>query len=144
MGLQIHSRTRRFRRPLTGDDSILLDPPEALPAGSVASSDEMKLSSGLSSGLVSDSEITGAGIHSTMGSWKRTRRIGWNILLGDLLDTIRRDRRGSGLLRNMLREPIPNVYGVVVAKGDEGPEDIVDMEDIEDDETLCCGEGLSA
>lgn len=63
--------------------------------------------------------------------------------MGDLLDTCRRDRRGSGLLRKMLRGPIPSVYGAVVANGDEGPEDIVDMEDIEDDETLCCGEGLS-
>lgn len=143
MGLQIHSRTRRFRRPLTGDDSMLLDPLPALPTGSVASSDEIKFSSGLSSGLVSNSEVAG-GIHSTIGSWKRTRRIGWNSLLGDLLATCRRDRRGSGLLRNMLREPIPNVYGVVAAKGDEGPEDRVDMEDTEDDETLFCGEGLSA
>ena len=104
--VHIHSRLL-FRRPCTGVEGI-----------SSASSSSLLSSSGVdtrrrfslevleSESEASDSSIMGVGIISTRLSWNTTLFTGGNIRRGARAEVADVSRRGRGLLRRMLREPI--------------------------------------
>ena len=85
-------------------------------------------SDAISSAPRSGSDEAGVGISSTRVSGNETRFTGWNMRFAGRFDKCVVYLLGNGLLRRMLRAPKATVYGAVLAKGDSGAEDAVDME----------------
>lgn len=128
-GLDIQSRSRRFRRPGPGVDITLSSSSNFCKSEAAADSSTDVSSNATPSQPRSESEKNGVGIISTKVSGKDTRFMGWNNRFGGRFDRFVVCLLGSGLLRRMLRAPRATVYGAVLAKGEVGPEEAVDIDE---------------